>query len=221
MKWMEGILANRFSRAPGRAVHAQLAWAFLLATCVFLSSGCNYRLALVDTSPLDAAGMSYDSIQKVKAFKITAPEVAELAKVRQSGLSDEGCVEILQIFRARGKAFNAGDTVAGLMRAGVSGSTVLELAKLNQLDLGSGELLAMRLASLSDDIILEVARHHAEGKTVLSGASLAEMKNTGLRNSTLLELARRGIGDSETSAILASRGRGANDAEILRRFQGS
>jgi hypothetical protein len=195
-------------------------WALFLLTCVFLASGC-HRAILVDTSPLDAAGMSYDSIQKLKALKVTTPEVAELAKVRQGGLSDAGCIEILQIFRGRSQAFKAGDAVAGLLQVGMSEDTVLELAKLNQLGLGAGELQAMHLAGLSDDIIVEVARHHAEGKPVLSGASLAQMKNAGMRNSTLLELVRRGIADSETSAILASRRRGVRDAEILRRFAGS
>jgi hypothetical protein len=195
-------------------------WALFLLTCVFLASGC-HRAILVDTSPLDAAGMSYDSIQKLKALKVSTPEVAELAKVRQGGLSDAGCIEILQIFRGRSQVFKAGDAVAGLLQVGMSEDTVLELAKLNQLGLGAGELQAMHLAGLSDDIIVEVARHHAEGKPVLSGASLAQMKNAGMRNSTLLELVRRGIADSETSAILASRRRGVRDAEILRRFAGS
>ena len=79
----------------------------------------------------------------------------------------------------------------------------------------------MRLAGLSEQIILEVARHRAAGKPVLSGPSLASLKNTGLRDTTLLELARRGVPDSEVSSIVAARRHGAKDAEILRRFPGS
>jgi hypothetical protein len=92
---------------------------------------------------------------------------------------------------------------------------------MNQLGLSAGELQAMRLAGLSDEIVLEVARHRAGGAPVLSGASLAGMKNVGVRNSTLLELARRGVPDSQAKAILASRRHGASDAELLRRFSGS
>ena len=212
--------ANRLSQGRSRISPASLTFGLFLALLPFIVSGC-HRVMPVDTAPLDAAGMSYDAIQQAKALKITASEVTELAKARQSGLSDAGCVGILQIFHGRGQAFNAGDAAAGLIQAGMGEQSVLELARLKQLGIGEGELQAMRLAGLSDDIILEVARQHAQGKAVLSGASLAEMKNTGMRNSTLLELAQRGIPDSETNAIIALRRRGANDAEILRRFSGS
>ena len=80
--------------------------------------------------------------------------------------------------------------------------TIIELAKLNQLGLRAGELEAMRLAGLSDAILLEVARHRAAGKPVLAGASLANLKNAGVRELTLLELARRGVPDSQAAAII-------------------
>jgi hypothetical protein len=56
---------------------------------------------------------------------------------------------------------------------------------------------------------------------VLAGASLAGLKNVGVRESTLLELARRGIPDSQANAIIAFRRHGASDAEILSHFTGS
>jgi hypothetical protein len=102
-----------------------------------------------------------------------------------------------------------------LVRVGVSEDTVLELAKLNQLGLGAGELQAIKLASLSDGVILEVARHRSEGKPVLAGASLAALRNAGVRESTLLELARRGVPDSQADDIVAMRRHGASDAQIL------
>jgi hypothetical protein len=108
-----------------------------------------------------------------------------------------------------------------MIQAGMSEGTTMQLAKMNQLGLSAGELQAMRLAGLSDAIVIEVARHRAGGAPVLSGASLAGMKNVGVRNSTLLEFARRGIPDSQASAILTSRRHGASDAELLRRFSGS
>jgi hypothetical protein len=183
-------------------------------------SGCHHEI-LVDTAPLDAAGMSYDSIQQVKALRVTTAEVGQLARARQGGLSDANCVKILQTFRGQGQPFTAGETIAGLIQAGIGEPTVVELANLNQLGFAAGELEAMRLAGISDETIVEVARRHAEGKPVLSGASLAGMKNAGLRDSTLLELSRRGVPDSETAAILASRRRGLNDEEILKHFPGS
>jgi hypothetical protein len=184
------------------------------------AGGCKYIIP-VDTTPLDVAGVNYDSIQELKGLKITTPEVAEIAKAKQGRMSDNGCVELLKIFRSRNAEFNAGDAVASLIQVGTSEDTIFELAKLDQLGFGTGELQAMRLAGLPDEIILVVASHRAEGKPVLSGASLAGLKNTGLRESTLLELAQRGVPDSQASAIISSRRSGANDAEVLRRFPGS
>ena len=165
--------------------------------------------------------MSYDTIQELKSLEVTPPEIAELATARQSGFSDAACVDILKISRSRKQSFDAGEAIADLVRANVSEDTILELAKINQLGLGAGEFQAMKLAGLSDAVIVEVARHRADGKPVLTGASLAELRNVGLRQSTLLELTRRGVPDSQTAAIIRFRRRGASDAEILGRFAGS
>jgi hypothetical protein len=175
----------------------------------------------VDTAPLDRAGMSYDSIQQVKALKITTPEVASLSLARRAELSDANCITLMQMYRGRSQPFDAGDTIAGLLQAGIGQEAVIELARLNQLGLGAGELQALRLAEFPDDMILEVARHHSENRPVLSGASLAQLKNSGLRESTLLELARRSVPDSEAPAILSMRKHGGADAQILERFTGS
>jgi hypothetical protein len=186
----------------------------------FVVTGC-HRLQPLDTSPLDRTGMSYDAIQQLKKFDITVPEVAEIAQARQAGLPDADCIEVFRIYRGRGQAFDAGGALAGLAQVGLREDTILELARMNQLGLGWGELQAMRLAGLSDAIVLEVARHHAQGKLVLAGASLSRLKNAGLREPALLELARRGVPDSQAEAILASRRHGASEADILRHFAGS
>jgi hypothetical protein len=193
--------------------------AFVFCLALFLCA-C-HNIQPVDTAPLDAAGMIYDSIQQVKALRITAPEVGSLAAARRAGLSDANCVQLMQIYRARSKPFDAGDTVAGLLQAGIGQATVVELAKLNQLGLGAGDLEALHLAEFPDDMILEVARHHSENKPVLSGASLAQLKNSGLRESTLLEIVRRSVPDSDAPAILTMRKHGGSDVQILQRFAGS
>jgi hypothetical protein len=152
---------------------------------------------------------------------MTSAEVGEIAKVRQSGLSDADCVSLLQIFHGRGESFAAGDAVASLHQSGVSEGSILALAGMDQLGLGYGELQAMHLAGLSDAIVLEVARHHASGTPALSGASLGTLRNLRIDNATLLELVRRGIPDSEAPEIIVLRRHGSTDAEILRRFTAS
>jgi len=205
-------------RIPFR--HSLIARFLFVVVFIFAAASCK-RVLPVDTVPLDNVGMNFDSIQQMKALKITASEVAEIAKVKQAGMPDSDCVQLLQVFRNRGVPFNAGDAVAGLLQVGISEDTIFELAKINQLGIGYGELQAMHLAGLSDDIILIVAHDHAFGKPVLSGASLAGLKNTGLRGSTLFTLAQRGVPDSQADEIISARRHGANDAEILRRFTGS
>ncbi len=124
--------------------------------------------------------MNYSTIKELRTLHITAAEVGEIAKVRQSGLTDADCVTLLQIFHGRGEAFTAGDAIASLHQSGLSEGSVLALAGMDQVGLGYGELQAMHLAGLSDAIVLEVARHHASGTPALSGASLGTLRNCGL-----------------------------------------
>jgi len=185
-----------------------------------MAVGCKHFQPL-DTKPLDAAGVGYASIKKLEALKITSEEIPEISKMRSAGFSDDSCVSIVEIYHQRGTPFAAGDAVAGLEKAGAREATILELAGMDQLGLGAGELQAMRLAGLSDAIILETAKHQAAGTPSLSGLSLGKLKNAGLRESTLLELEQRGIPDSAVDQILAMRRHRATDKEILRKFAGT
>jgi hypothetical protein len=207
---MSNIVAPGISRARHRP-------ALVVLAIVLSVAGC-HSIPPLDTKPLDTAGMNYDAIQQFKALNITAPEVAQLATARQAGFSDASCVAALRIYRGRSQAFDAGDEIASLIRAQIGEDTILELARMNQLGLGAGELEAMRLAGLSDAILLEVARHRAAGQPVLAGASLANLKNAGVRELTLLELVRRGVPDSQAAAIIAFRRHGATDAQIISHF---
>ena len=211
------LLGCGASRAPHDAVRGRTQFASAVLILALCAAGC-HSVQPLDTKPLDTAGMNYDAIQQLKTLQITVPEIAQMTTARQSGFSDADCVEVFKIYRGRNQVFDAGDEIAGLIRAQVSEAAILELARLNQLGLGSGELQAMRLAGLSDAILLEVARHRSAGKPVLAGASLANLKNAGVRELTLLELARRGVPDSQAAAIIAYRRHGATDAQILRHF---
>lgn len=191
----------------------------LLAAALVLAGGC-HRVMPTNTVPLDGTGMNFSAIQTLKSLDITDAEVAEIVKAKQGGLSDDGCVALVRLAHSRKEQFHTGEDVAQLLQAGVSEPTVLELAQLNQIGLWTGEAQAMRLAGLSDGIILEAARRRAAGQPVLSGASLANFKNAGMSESTLLQLVRRGIPDSEAPKIIVLRHRGFSDAKILRLYAG-
>jgi len=218
-----GFILARLVARPwdcSSAVIRSVASLFLVGALACLAAGC-HSIPPVDTKPLDTAGLTYDSIQQLKAMQISTPEVAEVAAARQGGLSDASCIAVFKIFRDRKQPFDVGDALAGLVRAQMSEDTILELAKMNQVGLSAGEFQAMRLAGLSDAIVLEVARHRAANQPVMSGASLAGLKNVGVHEATLLELARRGVPDSQVAAITSLRRHGGSDAEILKRFNGS
>jgi hypothetical protein len=221
MKVMGTVQAIGSARGLGRAVRRRSSFAAIFVFIALLFQLACESLTPLDTKPLDDAGMRYGSIKELKALHITAAEVGEIAKVRQSGLTDADCVSLLQIFHGRGEAFTAGDAIASLHESGMTESSVLALAGMDQLGLGYGELQAMRLAGLSDAIVLEVARHHAAGSPALSGASLGALRNLRIDNATLLELVRRGVPDSQVPQIIAMRHHGSTDAEILRRFTAS
>ncbi len=200
--------------------HKSLPALLCLGLVIFVASGC-HRIPPVDMAPLFNAGMSYDSVHQLTALHVTDAEVAQIATARQAGLSDAGCIALVKLFHDRASPFNAGDSVASMLGAGMSEETVIEICKLDQLGLLAGELEAIRLVGLPDSLVLEVARRHSEGKPVLSGASLGRMKNAGIRESTLSQLIERGVPDSQAEAILSARRRGMSDAKILRNFTGS
>ncbi len=207
--------ADAISRM-GAAVRAGAFAAALAIAC----AGCS-RLKPVDTTALANSGMSYDAAQQLRSLGISAPEVLEIAKARQGGFPDDDCIAIYNIYKGRNQQFDAGDAVAGLTQVGMSDTDVLQLARLKELGLGWGELQAMKLAGMSDAIVMEEAQQRANGKSVLSGATLAQLKNAGVRESTLLKLVERGVPESQGREILKYRLRGASETEILRDFRGS
>lgn len=191
---------------------------FALVILMVSGLGACDELRLLDTTPLDRAGMSYDAIKELKALHISQAEISEVAKVRSAGLSDVDCVTFVRVFHQRNQAFTAGDAIAGLYQSGMSEGSVLGLANLDQVGLDAGELQAIHLAGLPDELVLDVARDRAAGKSTLSGAALGTMKNLRMDNATLLELVRRGTPETDGARIIAQRRSGVKDAEILRHF---
>lgn len=186
----------------------------LVVVLALFPAGCR-KIHHTDTQPLDTIGMSFDSLQDLKTLDVADAEVPELLKAKQAGITDSTCVELVRIAHEKKQQFQAGEAVASLRQVGMAEDAILEIARLDQLGLGVGELQAMHLAGMSDALIVEVARRHAEGKPTLSGAALAELKNAGVSEATLKELVRWGVADDQKDAIVALRRRGKNDAAVL------
>lgn len=189
----------------------------VVAIAAVFAGGCQ-KLHRVDTTPLDRAGMSYSAIQDLKKLGLTDAEVSSVGNAKMDGISDPTCVELVRIAHSHQQPYNSTEMVAGLQQAGMSEPSILELARMNQLGVAAGELQAIRLLGLSDGVVLEIAKAHAEGKPVLSGVSIANIMNTGLSRQTLLELIRRQVPDTSAAGIIAMKRQHKTDAEVLRHF---
>ena len=62
----------------------------------------------------------------------------------------------------------------------------------------------MRLAGLSDKIILAVAHRRSQGLPVLSGEKLGELKNTGVTDAMILEMIQKGDSDETATKFIAA-----------------
>jgi len=189
--------------------------ALLLAVLALALPGCK-SLKPTDTRPLDQAGMWYRSIEELRQLKITDAEVAELVKARDAGTSDQSCIQLVQIARSRNQPFSDGDAVASLRRAGIVEATVVELARLNQLGLWSGEALLIHLVGFSDSVILSVARRRAAGQSVPSSASLGQLRNAGMSEVDVKALVDRGATEEEVQQMIAAHQRSTEHSGFVR-----
>jgi hypothetical protein len=176
----------------------------LLLLSLLPLSACK-RAEKGDTQTLDEAGMWSNSVTELRALNVSNAEIGELMKARQGGLSDPSCVELIKLARSRQQPFSGGQPIADLLAAGSSEQTVLELARLDQLGLWAGQAQALRLAGLSDKLILEVAQRRSQGLPVLSGIKLGELKNSGASDAVILDFIQKGISDEQASNYIAQR----------------
>jgi len=189
----------------------------VLLTLALLVSSCK-PAQKPDTEQADQMAMWLDSVPQLKALNVTNAEIVELNKAHEAGLTDPSTAVLIQLARDRKVPFTDGQSIADLLNAGSSEQTVLELARLNQLGVWAGEAQAMRLAGLSDKIILAVAQRRSKGLSVLSGERLGELKNTGASDPLILEMVQRGDSDKTVADYIAQRNRAAGGHSFV--YQG-
>jgi hypothetical protein len=194
----------------------RLPCALLLASIV-LAYSCK-PAQKPDADQASQVAMWLDSVPQLKTLNVSNAEVGELAKAHQAGLTDPASVVLIQLARDHKTPFADGQSIVDLLNAGSSEETVLQLARLNQLGLWAGEARAIRMAGLSDKVILAVAQRRSQGLTALSGEKLAELKNTGASDMTILEMVQRGDSDQTASNYIAQRDRAAGGHRFV--YQG-
>jgi hypothetical protein len=161
--------------------------------------------------------MWLDSVPQLKTLGISNAEVNELRKAHEAGLTDPSSVVLIKLSRDRHTPFTDGQSVADLLNAGSTEETVVQLAGLNSLGTWAGEACAMRLAGLSDKIILAVAKRRSQGLPVLSGEKLGELKNTGASDATILDFVQKGLSEKSVNDYIAQRNRVAGHSFVYQR----
>ncbi len=90
----------------------------LLGVFVLLrTSGCQQHL-FTDYRPLDQAGMWSSNVEELKKLNTSDTEVAQLVKAKQAGLSDDGCVTLVNDAHQRQHPFVSADSTVNLAHAG-------------------------------------------------------------------------------------------------------
>jgi hypothetical protein len=158
-----------------------------------------------NTQQLDEAGMWSASVSELRTLNVSNAEIGELTKARQGGLSDPSCVELIKLARDRHQPFSGGQPIADLLAVGSSEQTVLELARLDQLGLWAGQAQALRLAGISDKVVLAVAQRRSQGLPVLSGEKLAGLRNSGASDAVILDFVQKGLSEERASDYIAHR----------------
>src|ERR1700674_1991462 len=95
----------------------------LILTALALG-GCN-KTRTTDLTPLDKAGVWFNDVQQLRDLALSDAEVRQLAAARQSGLSDQDCIEMVRIARGRHQPFVDGQAAAMLIGTGLSEPTVM------------------------------------------------------------------------------------------------
>jgi hypothetical protein len=186
------------SPARGRLLAAFFACAL---AAVSLLGGCK-RSEPAQEAPIDQATIPFSNADELRPLNPTQYEVLQLAEVKQAGLSDSDCLELVQLARKSGQPFSDGDSIAQLLGAGESPDMVLQLARMGELGVWSGQVLAMHLANIPDAIILDVARRRAAGEPSLSGDMLAQLRDAGYTQAQITALLDKGTTDAEAQKIL-------------------
>jgi hypothetical protein len=178
----------------------------LLGACVLLAAGCHQH-PLTDYRPLDQAGMWSSDIEELKGLNVSDQEVAQVVKLKQAGISDDTCVELVSTAHVHKNLFTSGDSAAAMAKAGFSEPQILDIARAGQLDTISLEAVTLKLVGLSDSTVQLVLQKHLTGQPVMASTEISELKNTGLTERQIVERIHSGMTDEQAKKEIQARER--------------
>jgi hypothetical protein len=141
-----------------------------------------------------------DAIENLKKLNVTDDEVAQVVKLKQTGLQDDTCVELVNEAHLHKHFFNSADSVRNLIGAGFSEQEVLSIAQADKLDSISGDAVMLKLIGLSDSTIQIILHRKMKGEPTLSSDEIAKLKNTGLTEKQILSKIESGMTDQQAEA---------------------
>jgi hypothetical protein len=192
---------SRFLAKAGPRIYFRRATFIVALAAVGIFASCK-RAKPAEPAPIDAASITFSNADQLRPLNPSQYEVLQLVELRQAGLPESGCLELIQIARTTGQPFSDGDSIAELLGAGESPDFVMQLARIGQLGVWSGQVLAMHLARIPDAMILDVAKRRAAGQTSISGELLAELIDAGYSQAQVTGLLDKGTTDAEAQQIL-------------------
>jgi hypothetical protein len=178
---------------------------------LFRMSGCNQH-PLTDYRPLDQAGMWSSSVEQLKTLNTSDLEVAQLVKLKQAGIGDDACITLVTEAHQRQHLFASADSAVNLARAGYSEPMILEISKVDQLDIISGDAVMLKLVGLSGSAVDYILHRRLKGQRTMSSAEIGRLKNTGLSEAQIMERINRGMTDGEADKEAAAREAARNHA---------
>src|SRR5499427_1830906 len=166
--------------------------------------GCNQHL-FTDYRPLDKSGMWSSNVEQLKKMNTSDTEVEQLTKMKQAGIGDDACVQVIADAHSHQHPFASADSAVNLMNAGYNESVILEMTKADQLDNLSGDAVMLRLVGLSDSSVDAILHRRLRGQRTMSSAEIGRLKNTGLTEKQIMERIEKGMTDAEADKEAAYR----------------
>jgi len=159
----------------------------------------------MDYTALDQSGMWSSNIDQLKAQNVTQAEVSQIAKLKQSGASDDLCVALFKAARDHHHDFSSGDSAVNLSRAGYSDQQILEMAHSDQIDILSGDAVMLKLMGLSNLTVQAVMSRRMQGLPTLTSEQIGRLKNTAMPEKQILEVVNQGLSNDQAEALITKR----------------
>jgi hypothetical protein len=176
----------------------------LLSVLLLRIDGCE-KHPLTDYRPLDQAGMWSSNVEELKKLNTSDSEVAQLVRMKQGGLTDDTCIALITNARQHQHLFTSADAAINLLRAGYTEPVILQIAKIDQLEIISGDAVMLRLIGLSDRAVDTILQRRLLGLPTMGSTEIGRLKNTGLTEKQILERISEGMTDAQADREASAR----------------